>query len=666
MSYTGTILTVDLTEKKIERTHTSEYSKDYIGGYGIATKIIWDEVPPEASGTDPENVLTINPGPLTGTLFGNKCNIMVKSPLYTNKTMATAGMGGQFPSELKFAGYDNLVIKGKSDEPVYLFIDNDRVEIRDATHLWGLDVHETQMRLKSELKDPEIQIAAIGPAGENLIAFSMVVHDIQNTASKGGFGAVMGSKNLKAVAVRGTKGLKVADPDAFKKLWEEYYNWYYNGRGRMMMHALNKEGQAYHADKHYVSRDMMVWGYFDSFIVPRTEKEETQGDWVMKYVTSNLGCAFCPFQCAHNLDVPGLGAVGLNCQNYTGFRQHTKTTDLKVWYKATRLCQMYGVDNMTMAGITSFLMKLYELGIVTAADTDGVPMEWGSEKAAMTCIEKVCRQEGFGKLFVDGIVPAARSIGKDALDYAVQTRNINPFPGGAPLKASVGVWYMVPSSQEIWMHPPSVDKDGVWPMIKEYYGMSEEEAERTVEEWASDNAERYTGDRDAWREDNYEKCADYAVHMENAIAACDITGHCDYPSDRGQHCGNKWGPEEAARAISATTGESCSTERLLDAIQRRRLLELSYHHLCYRALGEEDVSPMIMIEKFLNRDGFYKGEVPDLEKLPLVTERYYTLRGCDPDTEIPTRKDLNDIGLMDAAERLESAGFELTDSLDDV
>ena len=659
MSYAGAILWIDLTDRRIEKSRTADYARDYIGGFGIATKIIWDKVPPQVAGTDPENVLSINPGPLTGTLLGNKCNIMVKSPLYTNHTMAAAGMGGQFPSELKFAGYDHIVIEGRAEEPVYLLIDNDRVEVRDAGHLWGLTCHETQTRLKRELKDPDIQIAAIGPAGENLVAYSMVVHDIQNTAAKGGMGAVMGSKKLKAIAVRGTKGLKVADPEVFKQVWEEFYSWYYKGRGSLCYRGLQKEGQAYHLDDYYVKRDMMVWGYFDSWVVPRGPGDESAGDWLRKYVTSNLGCAFCPFQCSHNLDVPGLGAVGLNCQNYIGFRGHIKSNDLALWYKATRLCQLYGVDSQTVTGIAAFLMKLYEIGAITAAETDGIPMEWGSERAVMACIEKICHQEGFGELFVDGIVPGARRLGEDAVDYAVQIRNINPYPGGAALKAGLAAVYMIPSSSEAWIHPPGVDMDAVWPILVKYHGMTEEAARKKVEEWSCEASEKYTGDKDAWREDNYEKFAEFAVAQENVISACDISGHCDYPSDRLPHAGFWWGPEENARAIEAVTGVPCPTERLLDAIQRRRLLEISYHHLCTEARGDEEVSPSKLIQKWLNRDGIYEGDVPEIEKFHLVVEKYYELRGCDPDTEIPTRRELARLGLDEVADRLEASGLDV-------
>jgi aldehyde:ferredoxin oxidoreductase len=288
-------------------------------------------------------------------------------------------------------------------------------------------------------------------------------------------------------------------------------------------------------------------------------------------------------------------------------------------------------------------------------------MEWGSEKAVIAVIEKTVKQEGFGKILKDGIVPAANAIGGDAMDWAIQYRNMNPFPGAAALKASLGAWYVAPASQELWMHPPSADKDGVWPMIMEYDDKTEEEAKAMVDDWASENSERYTGDKDAWREDNYEKNAEYCVAMENVISICDMTGHCDYPSDRGPHCGWRWGQWEAAEAITAVTGVDCSPEMLVEAVQRRRAVELAYYHLCKKAGGQEEITSQRLFEVLVNRDGHYAGQAPDFEKLPIVTENYYKIRGCDPDTGIPTRKDLEELGLKDVADRLEEYGLEVID-----
>lgn len=650
MSNAGTILRVDLTDRKIEKEPTSSYVRDYIGGLSIGTKIFWDGVPPDVTGLSPKNMLIFSTGPLTGTLLGNKSVVITKSPLYTNQTIGNTGMGGQFPSEMKFAGYDHLVITGKSETPVYLYIDNDVVEIKDAKHLWGLDVYETQARLKEELKDPDVQIACIGPAGENLVAFALILHDINHTASKGGHGAVMGSKNLKAVAVRGTKGLKIADPEAFMSLWRQFYEYHTTGRGRYAFKTIHEQGVGGQADA-LVKKDVIAWGNFDSFVVPPPKKEERVTEFLDKYMVGHIGCSFCPAQCHQACDVAGMGG-GVTCWAYAGFHWVVKNKDQKLWWKCHQLCQRYGMEINDAAGITSWLMDLYEKGIITAADTDGIPMEWGSEKACITAIEKMAKREGFGELLADGTVPAAQRIGRDSINHAVQQRNKQVYPAvGMPIGGSAGI-YQAPAASEVAFNPPSADIHGVYPWLAPALGVSEEEAEKIVSEWASEHAERTTGYRDSWEEFNYEHFADYAVVNEAAIAACDISGHCDWLSDRLHHWGFWWGPEENAQAISAATGMTCTAEMLLDAHRRRRLLELTHIKLCERAFGEIEPIPFKMLRP--KPDGQFKGYALDIEKIPQVTNRYYEIMGIDPWTHLPKREELERLGLKDVADMLDN------------
>ncbi|MFC2027772.1 aldehyde ferredoxin oxidoreductase N-terminal domain-containing protein [Chloroflexota bacterium] len=648
MSNAGMILRVDLTNNKIEKQPTSDYIKDYIGGYGIGTKILWDGVPPNASGLDPENMLIISTGPLTGTLLGNRSIVVTKSPMFTNYTMATAGMGGQFPSEMKFAGYDHIVVTGKSEKPVYLFVYNDEVEIRDATHLWGMDVYETQTTIKEELKDLDTKVACIGPAGENLYAYSLLLHDIDNTASKGGYGAVMGSKRLKAIAVRGTKGLRIARPDEFMEMWKQYYEYYFKGDGRYFLKSISEGVGIGDSVDNYLKRDLAVWGNFDSFVVPTLKKEEEMSGFV-KYLVGRNGCAFCPTQCHQLFDAYGVSG-GLTCGGYVGFRWVVKSKDLEMWWKLNQLCQRYGMDFYSTAGMTAWLMDLYEQGIITAADTDGVPMEWGSEEACRTVMEKIARREGFGELLMDGIVPAAQRIGRNSIKLAVQSRNNVTFPGFAPIGGAVGVQMMTGSS-EVWLHPTAADMDSFYLWLAPEMGVSEEEAERLIKEKASDFAEKKTGDRDSWREDHYETYADYAVVNETAIAACEISGHCDWLSDRIPHLGGWWGPEENAQAISAATGMNCTGEMLTDAHRRRRLLELAYHQLCVQAFGIKDSIPLKLVKP--RPDGYYKGATFDLGKAPMVIKRYCELMGIDPETLLPLRSELERLGMSDVADYLE-------------
>jgi aldehyde:ferredoxin oxidoreductase len=665
MSRAGKILKVDLTDGSIEKIPTARYTRDYIGGPAIGARLIYEHVSPGVRGKDPENMLTINTGPLTGTLLGNKCNIMAKSPKMTNSTLVTAGMGGQLPSEIKFAGYDNIAITGKADGPVYLFIENEEVEIKDAKHLWGLDTEEVQVRIKKELKDPDVQIACIGPGGENGFVGSCIIHDIQNSASQGGHGAVMGSKNLKAVAVRGTKGLKIADREAFLALWQEYWDGNTTGRNRAYMLTSHKESLSTHADE-YALKGMAQWGYGPdaSFIVPEVKKEDLLGEFDRKYRVGSIGCTFCPTQCKANYDVPGLTSGGCNCFVYATMRYPVKNLNTKVWFKALDKLQKYGMDCNEITGIAGWLMLLYQEGIITAEDTDGVPMEWGSEEAIMTLIDKIAMGEGFGRHFNDGIVPAAKAIADgNGFFLACQDRNFSVpvmLPERGVTLSGVGGTKMLQLATEfIWFHPP-YDRHGGYALFAPIFGLTEQETLALTEEWLSEFAEKRTGNPDAWKPEVVKGKAPYVAATENIISASDLAGNCDGPTARTPHAGCIWDVEHVAGAIAAATGERCTTEKLLETVQRRRLLELSYNILCDQMIGDlADMSPALMrtnIEPV--PDGPFKGQAWDLEGSIQAGEEYCTLRGVDPDTGVPTREALEKVGLKDVADRLEEPGEE--------
>jgi aldehyde:ferredoxin oxidoreductase len=660
MSWAGRILWADLTERKIWTEPTSNYYREYVGGTGVGAKLIYDNVPPETKGLDPENLLTFNAGPLSGTLLGNKLNVMAKSPRITNNPMVTASMGGHFASELKFAGFDNIAVKGKADEPVYLYINNDEVEIRSAKHLWGMDTQVVQEKIREELRDPDVQIACIGQAGENMVAFALILHDIQSCASHGGLGAVMGSKNLKAIVVRGTKGLNMADPKRFYELWEKYYFDICEGKGMCTTMTFNEHALSEHADL-YTDRNLAQWGYGlgASWIAPVPNVEESQHIFDHKYRHSNLGCAFCPAQCQANYKVPGIGNGGCACFNYMAMRFPCKTFNLDSWWAAVSAAQRYGIDTLEPTSCTGWLMFLYEKGIITEKDTDGIPMQWGSHEAMMTVLDKIAKREGFGALFADGIVPAAKIIAYgEGLRYVSHDRNISiplEIPErGVTVGGAAGMQVIQSSTQFLWWHPP-VDRHAVFQLCAPIYGITRDEAEKMLEDFVSEFAEKETGNPDAWRPEVFEGKAKYVAANEQAVSISDMTGHCDGLSARLPHAGYFWSVEDASKALTASTGRECSVEWLKEAILRRRLLELSYNILCERTIGEiSDVSPAVAkAQTDAIPEGFFKGQEWDIEESEECGEEYCELMGLDPDTGIPTREALEKHGLKDVADRLE-------------
>jgi aldehyde:ferredoxin oxidoreductase len=643
MTMAGTILRVDLTRGSIEKEPTSKYVDDYIGGAAIGTKIFCDEVPPVTRALDPENMLMFNTGPLTGTLLGNKATIGAKTAERANHPYTFVGMGGQIASEIKFAGYDHIVIRGRSARPVYIYINNDTVEIRDASHLWGLDTHETQYKLRQELEDQDVQIACIGPAGENLVVYALILHDLDNTASRK-VGSVMGSKNLKAVAVRGTKGLKIADPKLFLELFDEFYQDITTGRGSTFARQQHQEG---------ISRQIAE-GYQFAYgtELPKEIPPSPMMDFLKKFMVRPSGCAFCSFQCHQMFSVPGVGNGATTCVNYLGllFQRMYDAHDFDLWWERTILANQYGIDSLSVEMIGSWLMELYRRGLITEADTDGIPMVRRSREAIIAVIEKIAKKEGFGKLFTDGIAPAAKKIGKDSLVYADQYDNATPYAWAdyAPDLGAAAQW----RTGEVERVPGFGDAYGNIPVFAEILGISFEEARDLIDSYCSDASERITGDRDVWKTPRYSKnTSRITIEKEDEILLSDVTGVCEARSSYLEHYGLRFGIDHFARWLRAATGINYTPERLREMGRKLRLLVDSYNVLCKRAIGEEPAVGMPFESLTVLPTA---GRPKDPRELKKVQEDYCATRGYDPATGVPTRVALEELGLEDIADRLES------------
>lgn len=663
-SRAGKILILDLTTGKTETRPTSEYARDYLGAQGIAYKLFFDMVPPDTHPYDPANMICFNVGPLTGTLLGTRCQITTKSPMNSNYALVDSGVGGSFPAELKFAGYDHVVVKGKAKEPVYIHIENDDIEIRDATHIWGLDTQQTQDAIRKDLGDPDVQIACIGQAGENMVVWASIVHDVSDTCAHGGYGAVMGSKNLKALAVRGTKGVKIADPQYFKQIWDlEWYGLHNINEGRGGSEWVGQV-LAHHGDtEHYelwFDNDMWPWGFPGrTFITPPRPDGKDMYNSEHSLVPFrntygyNLGCAFCPFQCQNGYVVPGIGCSGATCFLHMMFRGTLKNQDLGTWFKAVSKVNHYGMDCIDPSWILGWLMDLYERGLITAEDTDGIPMEWGSEEAILAFLDKVALQEGFGKLFKDGFEPAARVIaGGEGIGTATFVANsampfyfldVETMPAGP-----VGLRILRTLPHFMFAQPPA-DRNAMYQLIATYYDMSEEEAYLLQEGWLEQFCIRYCdGIKDAFRFKEPRGAAYYYAESDVGTLTADLCGHCDWKSDRGAHLDNKWGPAQASEDLNATTGEGWTEEKVRDAVRRVQFLQHSYNYMCEHV----NAHPVFVGKEFIRSlaaavpNGKFKGDKLDI-KMSAECGRLFAERlGFDGESGFPRMEELERLGMV--------------------
>jgi aldehyde:ferredoxin oxidoreductase len=454
-------------------------------------------------------------------------------------------------------------------------------------------------------------------------------------------------------------------------LWEAVYDEFVNGRSVPFTKTLNKNQLASHVDL-YSDHNLARWGYgVDAKpVYPQKNKEDYLLDFDRKYTVGNLGCAFCPVQCQKNYSVPGGDSGGCACFVNMTCRWTVKNFDTHVWWKTIARLQRYGMDSLEITGIVGWLMLLYQGGYISAEDTDGVPMEWGSERAILTVIDRIALQQGFGTYFKGGIINASKTMveGK-GYELALHDRNIavpiDIYPDRGVMTLGVGGNQLMRAATQLLWYEPHVDRYALYQLFAEEMGIPEQEALALQERWLAEFAEKHTGKRNSWKPDAVEGKASYVAAVENAIAASDIAGRCDGSSSRLPHCGYTWDVEHIARAISVATGDECSTERLLDVIQKKRLLETSYNILCETMIGDFPEITEANIRMFNDpvKDGFFEGSAWDEEGCERAGADYCGIRGCDPSTGIPTRKELDRLGLGYVADKLGEFGFDLDPEL---
>ena len=430
--YMGKILRVNLTTGKTsEEPLNEEIARKFIGARGYGVKIIFDEVPHNADPLGSENKLIFATGPLTLTTAptGARYDVVTKSPL--NGVIAGSNSGGFFGPELKKAGYDILIVEGKSEKPVYLWITDKKVEIKDASHLWGKDTHKTTDAILSELGDKNIKVACIGPAGENLVKFACVINDKARAAGRTGVGAVMGSKNLKAVAVRGNKKVNVADNERFKEVLKVTMDKIKtNGvtsqslptYGTMVLnHIIDEHGfyPAYNFQK----------GTFDK--VDNVSGEKLKDT----YLVRNKACFACPIGCGRVSKVPDIEEEieGPEYETSWSLSADCGVDDLIAVIKSHYLCNKMGLDPISLGSTIATAMELYEKGILKRDEVGDAPeLKFGNTETILVYPELIAKRIGLGDKLAEGSYNFASSYGHPELSMSVKKQEIPAYdPRGA-------------------------------------------------------------------------------------------------------------------------------------------------------------------------------------------------------------------------------------------
>ena len=443
--YNGRILRINLSEntKSTEGKDDTFYRK-YIGGSGFISYFLLKELKKGIDPLSPMNKLIFALGPVTGTLIigSGRNTVGAKSPQSGGITFSH--VGEFWGAELKRAGYDAIIVEGRADKPVYLWIHNGEASIRDAGHLWGKNTKETQQMIRSELGDDKIRVALIGPGGENLVSFACIMNGLYDTAGRGGLGAVMGSKNLKAIAVRGHKAPLIANTKRVKELNQGLMDNLYKHWLTQECHEFGTGGPA--IEMFEVRGNLPVRNWRDG-LFPGVKK--IHAGVIKDTVRIGMdGCYGCPVRCKKRVKFdepysvdPAYG--GPEYETLASLGSNCGIDNLKAIIKGNELCNAYSLDTISTGGVIAFAMECFEKGLLSMKDTKGIELRFGNDEAMLKCIELIARREGIGNLLAEGSARLARRIGNGAEEFAMQVKGVEAGQHEPRLMPAFGLGYMV-------------------------------------------------------------------------------------------------------------------------------------------------------------------------------------------------------------------------------
>jgi len=420
--YRNRILRVNLSDRTFaEEPLTEELIHDFVGGRGFGARLLYDDLRPGVEPLGEDNELIFMAGPLAGTNAQSFSRLLVffKSPL-TGTYFRTAA-GGYFAPELKFAGFDAVIVTGIADRPVYLWVHDGRYELRDASYLWGLNCGDTHTLIRDELHDPHIRVACIGPAGENLVKYAGIFSD-RRAAGRGGGGTIMGAKKLKAIAVRGHDRLSLADPEAFRQALRDQVdsvkaNSSYpelSTRGRQICRFTNVMGM--YPTRNFREGVLPGWEAIDDSVYDKLR-------------VRNTTCHKCMIHCTSLAKVEtgkyaGAWSEGPEYETIWGFTGPFSLADIGLTVAGDQLCDELGLDTISAASTMGFAYELYERGIITRQDTGGLELIYGNDGPILELLRQIAYRRGFGDLLAEGSREAARRIGKGSEPYAMQVKGL--------------------------------------------------------------------------------------------------------------------------------------------------------------------------------------------------------------------------------------------------
>jgi len=624
---TGRAAFVDLTTGKTETKPIPEKLRElYLGGRGLDIYLLYNHLKPGSNPLGSRNVIAVSAGLLTGTpaSASARCHVAARSPL--TGFLGSSNMGGFFAPEMRWAGFDHLIIKGRAKRPVYLWINNGEIEIRDATHLWGMSSYDTQDLLREELKDEEIQIMCIGQAGENLVRFANVRTGRKNAGGRTGMGAVMGSKNLKAIAVRGTMDIEIAHPDDALKYNNEIVKHLVSTKfGRIMQ----RWGTMFIYGVTNSTGLIRVKNFLDNQF-PDSETIECENIDEASIGTS--GCFGCQLHCRHRYVIregPYSGAFseGPEYTSQGAFGAEVGCRDFNTILSGNHLVNYYGLDTLETGSMIAWAMELFEKGILTKKDTDGLKLEFGNDAAVLEMVEMIASRKGLGDILADGPLAAAKRIGKEAEKYLIQVKGMSNLHSDERMTPSLALGIATASrgSDHLRSRPATDLYHLPEPVLRNIFA----------------NPTPYAGPLNS-DYTSYEGKARMVQWQEMLYEAVDCLGICKFHTIFLSP--NMLSFDHFSKLLHYNAGLEMSPADIWKVADRAYTLERLFN--IREGLKREDdwLVDRYFDEKTPSGLDVVKGKSLDREKFKSMIDEYYELHGWDK-KGVPTKKTLETLGL---------------------
>lgn len=617
--YNGKIARVNLQARtmKVENPDEAVY-KQYLGGRGLGVYYLFRELAPKIDPLGPENIIIVAPSVITGIPIAgmSRCSIVSKSPL--TGTYGETEAGGFFGAELKAAGFDALIIEGRSEKPVYLFVHDGEIDFNDASTMWGKTTKEAQTEIREQVKDRHARIDLIGPAGENLVRYACVLNELKFAHGRGGLGAVMGSKKLKAIATRGTKKPELKDPEAVQQIarwmashWKEF-------PGAVTRSSLGTADTVLPLNALGIlpTRNFQGGFFEQASAVSGQKMAET-------ILTRTDGCYACQIRCKREVTAaepyetePEYG--GPEYETIVAFGPLCDIGDLGAVSKANELCNSYGLDTISTGSSIAFAIECYENGLLTKTDTDGLELRWGNADAVLQLIDMIAHRHGIGDLLGEGVKRASEKIGKGSDRFALHTKGKELAMHDPRGKTGVGIGYAVSPSGADHMQAAHDPVFGKPTKFMEMAGIS---ATVDTRDLGPDKVRAFL----------------YA-HLWWGLLDC--LGACKFVFI--PHNAGVLDPQQLVDMVNASTGWQMSLWTLMKASERALNLARAFN-VREGFTASDDALPPRLFDEI--QFGPSKGAKIDREQFQNALHQYYEMMGWDRITGAPTAAKLLELGL---------------------